>query len=66
MKGRGIKGEGLVNNLLREGGQGDRSPNNLKTLSEGAEPLIRLQGGGGKKELIVNLTKSKSPLTFMA
>jgi len=30
MKGRGIKGEGLVNNLLlRERGQGDRLLNNL-------------------------------------
>jgi len=29
-KGRGKKGKGLLNNLLlREGGQGDRSPNNL-------------------------------------
>jgi len=31
MKGRGIKGEGLLNNLLlREGGQGDRFLNNPK------------------------------------
>ncbi len=30
MKGRGIKGEGLLNNLLlREGGQGDRLLDNF-------------------------------------
>ncbi len=33
MKGGGIKGEGLVNNLLlREGGQGDRLLNNFESF----------------------------------
>jgi len=34
-KGRGIKGEGLLTNLLlREGGQGDRLPNNPLTIAQ--------------------------------
>ena len=41
MKGRGIKGEGLLNNLLlREGGQGDRLLNDLMILLKKRQNLI--------------------------